>query len=390
MTEYKDSFTADGRLKPSSFGPVTKGKVAAIRDLYNDAMHGDRIAAAKFTESISTSDAIFSATYLTNLQVLDQFDRAPRTWTDIASVRELPDFRPAVLTGLFGGFEGLKRDGTAAGNGQTNPAGIPPVVAEAEGYPYATIGQVEASYGRLKKRGFKVGWTWEARVNDAVDFFAQIPGEMLQTALDAEEWEVYQALLSTQASRQLAAVSAGNSYNNTAVLVNSPLSRDALVAAVQQLAARTVNGRNIQVNGGYNLVVPIGKGIAASLILSGQMVQQLPGSSGGYVLNVTDPVTNILNSITVIETQFVTGNAWYLVPKPGTVRRPVLELGRLRGNAAPELRVDNATGNYVGGAAVPPFEGNFFNDTIDLRLRYALTGILWDDRFIIWSTGAGS
>ena len=178
----ENAFTRNGRLKP--FAGVSERKVAAIRDLWEAGMAGDRVAAARFDESIATSDAALNAVYLINLQVLDQFDLAPRTWTEIAGTRELPDFRPAVLQGVFGGFEGLKRDGTAAGNGQTNPAGVAPVVAEAETYPYATLGSVESAYGRLKKRGFKVGWTWEARVNDGIGFFAQIPGEMLNVALD--------------------------------------------------------------------------------------------------------------------------------------------------------------------------------------------------------------
>lgn len=387
MTEktYKNAFTRDGRLHPQA--GVSRTKVKAVQTLWEAAAQGDRVAEATLMESIATSDAALNAVYLVNLQTLDQFDAAPRTWSQIAGVRELPDFRPAVLTGLFGGFEGLKRDGTAAGNGQTNPAGIAPVVAEAETYPYATIGQVEASYGRLKKRGFKVGWTWEARVNDGIGFFDQVPGEMLNSALDAEEWEVYQALLSTNASRQLAAVTAGNAWNGEAVLANSSLSRNALIAAVQQLAARTVNGRNIQINGGYNLIVPIGMGLAAQFILSGELVQQLPGSSGGFVVSVSDPTQNILNSITIVESQFITGTKWYLVPKPGTVRRPVLELGRLRGESAPELRVNNLTGNYIGGGAVSPFEGSFDNDTIDMRLRYPITGLLWSDIYIVWSDG---
>lgn len=385
---YKNAFTRDGRLQP--FAGVSERKVTAIRDLFEAGMAGDRIAAAKFDESIATSDAALNAVYLINLSVLDQFDAAPRTWTQIAGVRELPDFRPAVLTGIFGGFEGLKRDGTAAGNGQVNPAGIAPVVAEAETYPYATIGQVEAVYGQLKKRGFKVGWTWEARVNDGIGFFAQIPGQMLETALDTEEWSVYQALLATNSSRQLAAVSAGNAFDGVAVNANSALSRRALIAAVQQLKARTVNGKNIQVNGGFNLIVPIGGAFAAAFIMSGEIVQQLPGSSGGFVVNLADPSQAILNSITVVESAYVTGTNWYLLPQPGTVRRPVLELGRLRGNASPELRVNNLTGSYVGGASVPPFEGSFDNDTIDVRLRYPLTGLLWSDIYIVWSTGAGA
>src|SRR4030095_15184324 len=106
--------------------------------------------------------------------------------------------------------------------------------------------------------------------------------------------------------------------------------------------------------------------------LSGNIVQQVPGSGGGFVVNLSDPTQQMLSSITVIESQYVTGTNWYLIPKPGTVRRPVLALGRLRGNETPELRVNNLTGNYVGGASVPPFEGSFDNDTIDMRLRYPI------------------
>lgn len=382
----KNAFTRDGRIRP--FPGVSERKVAAVRDLLEAGLAGDRMAAAKFDESIATSDAALNAVYLINLAVLDQFDAAPRTWTELAGVRELPDFRPAVLQGIFGGFEGLKRDGTAAGNGQTNPAGIAPVVAETETYPYATLGEVEASYGRLKKRGFKVGWTWEARVNDGVGFFAQIPGEMLNVALDTEEYEVYQALLSTQASRQL---TGGTIYDGGAALnANSAIGRRAVIKAVQDLLNREVNGRKITVNGGYNLVVPVGATMAVQFALQQPIIQKLPGSSGGFVVDISDPATQIIGSITIIESPYVTGTNWYLVPKPGTVRRPVLELGRLRGNATPELRVNNLTGNYSGGAAVSPFEGSFDNDTIDMRLRYPITGILWSDIYVVWSTGAGA
>jgi hypothetical protein len=382
----KNAFTRDGRAHP--FPGVSERKVAAIRDLFEAGMAGDRIAAAKFEESIATSDAALNAVYLINLSVLDQFEAAPRTWTEIAGVRELPDFRPAVLQGIFGGFEGLARAGTVAGNGQTNPAGVAPVVAELETYPYATLGEVEASYGRLKKRGFKVGWTWEARVNDGIGFFAQIPGEMLNVALDTEEYEVYQALLSTNASRQL---TGGTIYDGGGALnANSAIGRRAVLKAVQDLLARQINGRNITVNGGYNLVVPVGATLSVQFSLGMPLIQKLPGSTGGFVANVSDPGTAILNAITIVESPYVTGTNWYLLPKPGAVRRPVLELGRLRGNAAPELRVNNLTGNYSGGGAVPPFEGSFDNDSIDMRLRYPISGLLWDDRFVVWSTGAGA
>ena len=125
MIDYKDPFTCDGRLRPGA--NVTKAKVGAVKELFEAGLRGDRVAGAKFTESIATSDAVFNAAYLTSIQVLEQFDRLPRTWDQIATVRELPDFRPAVLQGIFGGFEGLKRD-DASGE---NPEGVAPIVPEA-------------------------------------------------------------------------------------------------------------------------------------------------------------------------------------------------------------------------------------------------------------------
>lgn len=385
--EYKNAFTCDGRLKPVA--GVSPAKVKAIQALFEAGLSGDRVAAARFEESITTSDAALNAVYLTNLQILDQFDNAPRTWTQIAGTRALPDFRPAVLQGIFGGFVGLERQGTAAGDGQENPEGIAPVVAETAPYPYATLGEVEASFGRLKKRGFKVGWTWEARVNDGVGFFSQIPQQMIDVALDTEEWEVYQALtLGVGSGQNLAG---GAIYDGgPAVTANSVLTRRAVLRAVQELSERTVNGRRVQVNGGYNLIVPLGAGAAARFMLSQSITEQLPGSTGGYVIDVSDSGTSILGSITVVESEYIAAPQWFLVPKPGTVRRPVLELGRLRGQESPELRVHGLAGNYSGGGSVSPFEGSFDNDTIDIRLRYPLTGILWDADFVVRSLGTGA
>lgn len=384
MTEYKDNFTLDGRIKPTV--GVSSIKVRAVQKLFEAGLRGDRVAAAQFTESISTSDALFNAVHLTQLQLLPQFDELPRTWTQIAGVRTLPDFRPAVLQGIFGGFEGLERQGTVAGDGNTNPEGIAPVVAELAPYPYATIGEVEAAFGQLKKHGFKVGFSWEARINDAVGFFQSLPNEMLQTILDTEEWNVYSALINgTQASSQLAA---STIYTGQSVAANQVISREAVIAAIEQLSRRQINGRNVQVTGGYNLIVPIGASAAVRFLLDQQIVQRNDGASDSFVFTVQDQLAT--GSVTIVESQYVTGTNWYLLPKPGAVRRPVLELGRLRGNESPELRVNNPQGSFIGGGAISPFEGSFDNDSIDLRIRYPHTGILWDDTYVVWSTGANA
>ena len=94
----------------------------------------------------------------------------------------------------------------------------------------------------------------------------------------------------------------------------------------------------------------------------------------------------------VIESPFVSGNAWYLVPDPGSLGagRDVLKLHKLIGHETPELRVENVTGNYVGGGTVSPFEGSFSTDTSRFRIRQFGSGFNWFPNAVIWSTGAGS
>lgn len=382
--EVKDTFTYDGLLKPDPW--VTKAKVAKVKGLMEAAFRGDKIAAATLEESISTSDAVFSAAFLANIQFLPQFLELPRTWSRIAGVRVVPDFDPVVLRGVFGEFTGLERGGSGASTttGPANPAGIAPIVAELETYPYATIGQNEAAYGRIHKRGFAVGHSWESQVNGrGAEFFGALPAEMLNVALDTEEWEVYSALINgTDSGSQLAG---GTIYTGETVVANAPFSRNAYIRAIQELSTRTVNGRQVGYSSnGYALVVPLGSGPAVQFALGQQIIEATDGS---FTLSVNDLPTGTPD---VVESQYVTGTNWYVLPKPGGLRRPVLELGRLRGHEVPELRVENAAGNYIGGGAVSPFEGNFRNDGIDLRLRIAISGILWDDDLVLWSTGAGS
>lgn len=384
--EFKDNFTFDGMLKPHP--AVTKAKVAKVKGLMEATFRGDRIAAGMLEESISTSDAVFSAAFLANLQFLPQFLELPRTWSRIAGVRVVPNFDPVVLRGTFGEFEGLERGGSTGSTttGPANPDGIAPIVAELEKYPYATIGEVEAAYGRIHKRGFKVGMSWESQVNGrGADFFGALPQEMLNVALDTEEWEVYRALINgTGSGSQLVG---GAIYTGATVAANAAFSRDAYIRAIQELSTRTINGRQVGYSSnGYALVVPLGAGPAVEFALDQQIIEAQDGS---FTLSVND-LSLAGGRPDVVESQYVTGTNWYVLPKPGGLRRPVLELGRLRGHEAPELRVENATGVYVGGGAVSPFEGNFDNDAIDLRLRIAVAGINWNDDFILWSTGAGS
>jgi hypothetical protein len=175
-----------------------------------------------------------------------------------------------------------------------------------------------------------------------------------------------------------------------AVAPNSALSADAIARAIIELSERTINGRKIRITGGYNLVVPVGQGLFANFIINSQRIESLETTNGSVARRVSVNGYNPLAAVSVVESEWVEGSAWMLLPKPGSTRRPVLEKLSLRGYETPQLFVDNHTGNFVGGGAVSPFEGNFAADVITLKLRQFGGGILWDNgAAVVTSDGTG-
>lgn len=384
VQQYKNPFTLDGRVKPMAF--VTPAKVAAVKNLVEDAMSGNHIAAATLREAMTSTDAIFSFAYLTQINFLPQFDRLPRQWEKIAGRRTLNDFRKPVLYSMIAEWDGPG----VLGPDPLSTNGIIPTVPEAGAYPYAFMSGEESKAQGIVKRGFKTAFTFEAFVNDALGFIQSLPDEMTRIALDTEEYEVFNGLIAgLGAGQQLAG---GTTPDGTIVAANSPLTRSSVIRAKFELSQRRVNGRYVQVNGGYNLLVGIGQAAFAEYQLANTLVQTRTGvSDATHSQYIFSPASaDGLGGIEIIETPYVTGTNWYLLPKPGTTSRPILERGFLRGHEVPELRVQNTTGVYLGGGSVSPFEGSFENDTAEFRLRMFGAGILWSPELVIWSTGAGS
>ena len=370
MAEFKDQFTLDGRVKPANHY-VTRAKVAEADKLLTAAMRGDKIAAGKLAEVHTTSDMKFNIAHLISVTAIPQFEMAPRTWKQIADVRTVPDFGPVRLMSLFGSL-------TGAG---IHPSGGLVDVPENTPYPYTSITGQEAFYAKIKKMGTKFGFTWEANISDIVGFFEQIPGELVKAALDTEEREVYAALINGTTT----VLAGGVLPDASTVLINAPISPNAIWEALIELPKKTVNGRLVgKSTNGYNVIVPIGVKDFIDWKLNQTIISI---TNGTVILGPGD--RSVLQSVTTIESAFVTGTNWYILPKPGGISRPVLELGRLRGYESPELRVHGDTGTYVGGSAVSPFEGNFDNDTIDYRIRYVCGGILWAPDYSLYSKGTG-
>lgn len=375
MTEYKDQFTLDGRIKPANH-LVTRRKVEAADKMLTAALRGDKIAAGQLAEVHTTSDLKFNLAHLVTAVALPQFDEAERTWTQVAGTRVVPDFGPVRLQSIFGQLTGA---GVVEGpDGDSTITGGLPTVPEATPYPYVTITGQEAFYAKLAKMGAKFGFTWESNVSDIVGFFEQIPGELVQLALDTEEREVYEALVNGTTNH----TTSQTLPDGTTVPADAVLAPESIWAAIMQLQNTTVNGRKVGRASGYNVVVPIG----TKEFIDWKLNQQILRIQDGLVTYGPGD-RSALNGVTVVESAYLTGTQWIVLPKPGAVRRPVLELLRLRGYEAPELRVHGDTGQYVGGSAVSPFEGNFDADVIDYRIRYVAGGVLWSNAFSVISDG---
>lgn len=386
---YDSDFTLGGRLKPSV--GVTPAKVAAVAQLVDETMSGSRSAKGVLEEAMVASDAIFNLAYLSELNVLADFDKTEeRNWSSIATTRPVSDFRNATLYSL-------RPDWSSGGTlGSGEPTFVAPRIPEGSNYPYAYLEQESnQQVGGIIKRGFKTGFTFEAFINDAVGFLQALPESMKGIALDTDEWEVFNALITgVTASEQLDGGVIPWGDGTATVLPNAPISRNALVRAMIELGERTVNDRKVVVSGGWSLVIPAGQRVWVEYILNAitgpdSFSSQQGSGSGQAIYQFAINGYNPLAGIEIIESEFVTGTEWYLIPKANQARRPVLELLQLVGHELPELRVNGNTGTYVGGSAVSPFEGSFDNDSADFRLRMFTKGVLWSKELVVWSDGSG-
>lgn len=367
MTDYKDQFTLDGRVKPVNH-LVTRRKVEAADKLLTKALRGDKIANGTLAEAFSTSDLPFQVAHLISTVTIPQFEAAERTWTQLADVRTVADFNPVRLQSLYTQVSGSAVHETGGLNR----------VPELAPYPHITVSGEESFYQKLSKSGARFSWSWESNINDVAGFLEGIPQELISLALDTEEREVHEALVNGTTQ----SLAGGTLPDGTVVKPNAKIGPEAIWQAILELQNVTVNGRKVGRASGYNVVVARGTAEFVNWKLNQEIIQI---QSGLVTYGPGD--RSALNGVTVVESDYVTGDDWIVIPKPGAIRRPVLELLRLRGYEAPELRVESAAGNYVGGGAVAPFEGSFDNDGLAMRIRMVAGGVMWSDKYSIKSNG---
>ena len=368
--EFTDKFTLDGLVMPPK--GVTQASVNTVKALISEGKRGSYIAEAKLKEALMSGDLATSVAHFINLITIPQLPDLKQRPVGalVGAPRSLPDFRPATLFGIFGKLEGpgvTKPDLDLVGGAPRVPQGSP--------YPVATISGVESAYGKLAKNGLRINWDFEDFINDTIGVLDQIPGQLQEIALQTEWREVGDALLA--ATTSLAAVTLPD---GTAEPANAKVTAKTIMGAIQQMALTRIHGSQIGTLSGYNVVVPVGSKVYVeySIRLALGILYALPGTTGGPV--TVGPDNSVLNTVTVIEHESVTGTNWYLLPKPGAYRRPVLEIRHLRGYETPQIRVK-----------VTDSDGFSFDaDSASMRLRMVTGAALWFQEAVIKSTGANA
>jgi len=380
--------TANGRLNVHPF--VSERKMLAMTEMAQAAKLGGYAgerARLDLKESLSTSDAPFSFAHLVNLTNLPQYIEQVPAFDSIVQTETVPDFNPIQFFNLTFYYDSL------ANGKDTDGQLIAPEVSELDTYQYAFGYTQENALLQVQKRGFKLGLSLEKAVNDVYGMIQRFPNDMLRVGQKTQEYVVHRAIVNgTTSASQLQAGT--DLITGATVAANAKLRPESLRTALIQVGLRrNSRGFPIPVPASYSLVVPLGQGIAINWALGvarglyevedGQITYQPANGSAA------DPINRITN---VIEDEWLTGNAWYLIPNKGTTLKPALVQVELAGYTTPEVYVSNFNGApYAGAASSDPFTAfSFDNDAIDFKFRqFTNAAVMYEDQ-IVWSTGAGA
>lgn len=374
LEQYRDKFTLDNRIRPQA--GVTQESVARARELLSKARRS-RVEEARVAELFTTSDIGFSVAHLSSAIAIPQLEEELKSLDGLAGQRTVKDLNPVVLRGVIAGagFEG-------AGVDQYGAAAVIP-----EGTPFPIVearSTEEAHFSSIVKRGVQFNVTVEALINDLLGELDRIPEEFQQIVFDSKYADILGALL--QADQYLEAVTLPDGTTTTP---NAPLSAQALVAAAVALENREVNGRKIGRVGTVNVVVPMGAARFLEYDLA-QFGRVIAVQDGALTLSPDREIQALLPALNIIESDRVTGTEWFMYPKPGTTRRPVLERLNLRGFESPEIRFRSDSGQILGGSVSGFRAGSFDADVSSLRLRFFGGAVLWDPTWVVRSNGTGT
>ena len=335
-----------------------------FKELFED-LKGD-VGVRSIAETMSTSD-------LPNLLLGTALDRAL-----LKAYREYPsDYEGYVYLDKVKDFRTADRIYEYGGDGALDE------VKELEPYQYSAL--ADGVYQiKVAKFGRKIGFSWEAYLNDDLGALRRLT-EKLARAARRTELRLVTSLFETSLGPSSDLFSSSTPKSN---LGTAKLSITSLGAALEAIGAHTTPDGEPIYTERLHLVVPVSLEITARNILNAIEVQYTEGDTIWKTANwmKTRIVLHVNPYISVLDP--TDGNtSWFLFPDPADIE--TLVLAKLTGHEEPEIFMKNPNAMRIGGGE-DPFGGDFDTDSIEYKVRHVVGGAVFDWRGCYASTGTAS
>lgn len=331
-----------------------------FKELFQDIKNES--GAREIQETITRSDL----PYLLTGEALDRallkaYREYPADYEGYVYLEKVRDFRQAERLAEFGGEGSLD------------------AVQELEPYPYAGLSEDKYTF-QVAKFGRKIGFSWEAFLNDDLGVLRRIP-EKLARAARRTELKLVTSLFETSSGPSSALFDDATKKN----LGTAKLSITSLTSALEAIGAHTTPDGEPVYTEKLHLVVPVALEATARNLLNATEVQYLETDINWKTANwmKTRLILHVNPYISVIDP--TDGDkTWFLFPDPADIE--TLVLGKLIGHEEPEIFIKNPNAMKIGGGE-DPFGGDFDTDSIEYKVRHVVGGAVFDWRGCYASVG---
>ena len=381
-TSYQSMFRSHGgyRAAPSPENPKFKRGMLETANVLKAAYEGEAPAGTvrNLMEAQGTEDFQWYMGHILQRRTYGMYSKMSGVWRPFCRTSTVPDFRPVERLWMDDGSSPM------------------PFLQQREEYSYSQVTGDSTTY-QIAKYGRLMSLTWEALIDDDLNFLTDFPATLARSAVQTEDLFVTNLYASSSGpNTSVFSTANGNLLAANADLgtaANNALSVDAINAAIHQLNGQTIaeddNSLPIMFDR-YVVVVPRALELTVNFIQSARELRtnaNLQGKGGqeytfiiagngvGNVTFIVNPYLDILGN----------SNAWYMFAVPQNAR-PGIEVAFLRGHTRPQIFMRTADSRAIGSGDT---RGSFENDTLDYKLRGVFGGTVIDHRQMLASAGTG-
>ncbi len=364
-------------LKKSSQYLARLGEAANfVNEVYSGKRRGWQLK-----EALGTSDFVNLFGDILDRQLLGSYMETPQVYRNFTRIGSVPDFRTVKRLAL---------------NGSESVLAVVPQQAE---YPESSVSDAAYSY-TVQKYGRRIGFSWEAMVNDDLDALKSIPDRFARAARRSESKFVTGLYVGASGpNTSLYTVGNKNIINTTngASATNPALTISALQDGYKVLAnMKDADGEPIVIDA-IELVAPPALQITAQNILNATQLWLDTNASAGTAQQnmvtanwMAQKVRLSIDPYIPVVSSTANGNtSWFLFANPAS-GRPALEVGFLRGHESPEIFVKAPNTQSAGAGSVDALNGDFDTDSIMYKVRHVFGGTQLDPKTTVMSNGSGS